>query len=155
MVNSGCNCFFAVRCPNSYAFTEILLKGVLYSKEPPLGVIREQGEWALRPKGARSYLDCIAVWNRVGQGIKDGYSCNHTEWVTVPHILKAEKGMASIDILDSSSRQVLHCLTHNHVTQTKHSNEFMQNWELHIHGRNLGFRYKNLVWIGSTFGDLM
>ncbi len=33
------------------------------AKEPPLGVIREQGEWPLRPKGARSMvyklLDCL------------------------------------------------------------------------------------------------
>ncbi len=41
---------------NSYLHTLVGQTHKLYlvSQEPPLGVIREQGEWPLRAKGARS-----------------------------------------------------------------------------------------------------
>ena len=34
-----------------------------FNMEPPLGVIREQGEWPLRPKGARP-----GVWPKIRKG---------------------------------------------------------------------------------------
>ena len=39
---------------NQFLFINYFLNELLLIIEPPLGVIREQGEWPLRPKGARS-----------------------------------------------------------------------------------------------------